>query len=53
VAASLLDARADAAELAILFTGEHNIPAQKAYLALGFEHIGDYKIVLLREAMAP
>lgn len=49
VAVSLLDARADSAELAILFTGEENIPAQKAYLALGFEHIGDYQITLLRE----
>ncbi len=51
VAASLLDARADSAELAILFTGEDNIPAQKAYLALGFEHIGDYQITLLREEL--
>lgn len=51
VATSLLDARADSAELAILFTGEENIPAQKAYLALGFEHVGDYQITLLREGL--
>lgn len=51
VAVSLLDARADSAELAILFTGEDNIPAQKAYLALGFEHIGDYQITLLHEGL--
>jgi len=48
VAASLLDARAEGAEKAILFTGESNIPAQRAYSALGFHHIGDYRIVLLR-----
>ncbi|MGE5263645.1 MAG: GNAT family N-acetyltransferase [Acidobacteriota bacterium] len=47
VAASLLDARAEGAKLGILFTGEHNITAQKAYEALGFRHIGDYRIMLL------
>jgi predicted GNAT family acetyltransferase len=47
VAASLLDARADGAKVGILFTGEHNIPAQKAYEPLGFQHIGDYRILLL------
>ncbi|MBN1581559.1 MAG: hypothetical protein JXA89_12720 [Anaerolineae bacterium] len=50
VAASLLDARADSVEQAILFTGEKNIPAQKAYMALGFRPIGDYRIALLQEA---
>ena len=49
VAASLLDARAEGAETAILFTGEDNIPAQKAYQALGFRRIGDYRLVLLRK----
>ena len=48
VAASLLDARAEGAEKAILFTGESNIAAQRAYTALGFRHIGDYRILLLR-----
>jgi predicted GNAT family acetyltransferase len=47
VAASLLDARAGNVERAILFTGKTNIAAQKAYVALGFRHIGDYRIVLL------
>ena len=51
VAASLLDARAEGVEQAILFTGEENIPAQKAYQALGFRQIGDYRIVLLRSAI--
>ena len=47
VAASLLDARSQGVEKAILFTGEDNTAAQKAYTALGFAHIGDYRIVLL------
>jgi len=47
VAASLLGARAENVERAILFTGRTNIAAQKAYAALGFQHIGDYRIVLL------
>lgn len=48
VAASLRDARADGVPKAILFTGEDNIAAQKAYEALGFRHIGDYCITILR-----
>jgi predicted GNAT family acetyltransferase len=48
VAASLLDARLEGVEKAILFTGESNIAAQKAYVALGFRHIGDYRIILFR-----
>ncbi len=48
VAASLLDARDEGGvETAVLFTDENNIPAQKAYEALGFRHIGDYRILLL------
>ena len=49
VAASLLDARAEGAHTAILFTGVENVAAQKAYLALGFRQIGNYRLVLLRE----
>jgi RimJ/RimL family protein N-acetyltransferase len=51
VAQSLLDARADGAEMAILFTGDDNFPAQKAYTALGFRHVGDYCITILKEAI--
>lgn len=53
VAQSLLDARAEGVEKAILFTGHDNLPAQKAYTALGFQHVGDYCILLLREAIHP
>jgi RimJ/RimL family protein N-acetyltransferase len=48
VATSLLDARAEGVEKSVLFTGEENLAAQKAYTALGFRHIGDYRLVLLQ-----
>jgi predicted GNAT family acetyltransferase len=48
VAASLLDARAEGAVKSILFTGVGNLPAQRAYAALGFRHVGDYRLLLLR-----
>jgi predicted GNAT family acetyltransferase len=48
VAASLLDARAQGVQTAILFTGEENLPAQKAYTALGFRRAGEFRLVLLR-----
>lgn len=47
VAASLLDARAQGVVTSILFTGVRNVPAQRAYMGLGFQHIGDYRLVLL------
>ena len=47
VAGSLLDARADGAVEAILFTEADNHPAQRAYESLGFERVGDYGMVLL------
>jgi predicted GNAT family acetyltransferase len=47
VAASLLDARSERVQQAILFTGVGNVAAQKAYAALGFRHIGEYRMVLL------
>jgi RimJ/RimL family protein N-acetyltransferase len=52
VAASLLDARAEGAHTAILFTGEDNLPAQKAYTALGFRHVGAFRLVLLKTPIA-
>jgi uncharacterized protein len=48
VAASLLDARAEGVKKGILFTGEENIAAQKAYESLGFRSIGDYRLLLLK-----
>lgn len=49
VAASLLDFRAQGVEKAILFTGDENLPAIKAYKALGFRRVGDFRLVLLQE----
>jgi predicted GNAT family acetyltransferase len=43
----LLDARAEGVTTSILFTGINNTPAQRAYVALGFRHIGDYRLMLL------
>lgn len=51
VAASLLDARAEGVTTAILFTPEDNIPAQRAYEALGFRHIDSYRIVLFKSPL--
>jgi RimJ/RimL family protein N-acetyltransferase len=48
VAASLLDARAEGAHKAVLFTAGSNAPARKAYRALGFRPVGNYRLVLLR-----
>jgi RimJ/RimL family protein N-acetyltransferase len=45
VAGSLVMAREEGVERAILFTGEDNTPAQRAYEALGFRPIGDYGLV--------
>jgi uncharacterized protein len=53
VAASLLEARATGVPLAILFTGLGNVPARRAYEALGFRQVGDYRIVLLRQPLSP
>jgi predicted GNAT family acetyltransferase len=49
VAASLLDAQEEGANRAILFTADNNVPAQKAYLALGFRRIGSYRLTILRK----
>jgi predicted GNAT family acetyltransferase len=47
----LLDARTEGVKKGILFTGEDNIAAQRAYEALGFRCIGDYSIMLLRSPL--
>jgi predicted GNAT family acetyltransferase len=52
VAASLGSARAGGATAAILFTGVDNLPAQRAYQALGFSRIGDYRLLLLRQGIS-
>lgn len=46
VAGSLLEARARGVRRSVLFTGETNAAAQRAYVAIGFRPIGDYGIVM-------
>jgi uncharacterized protein len=48
VAASLLSARTRGVARAVLFTGLENAPARRAYVALGFRALDDYRLVLLR-----
>lgn len=48
VAGSLLEARSAGASLAVLFTGEENVSARRAYEALGFRVVGDYGLVIFR-----
>jgi predicted GNAT family acetyltransferase len=47
VALSLVGARDEGVKRAILFTPEDNLPAIAAYRALGFERVGDFKLLLL------
>lgn len=46
VAASLELARSNGATRSVLFTGETNLAAQRAYLALGYRVVGDFGLVL-------
>ncbi len=46
VAGSLQIARSEGVSRSVLFTGEENIPAQRAYLSIGFHIISDYGLVL-------
>lgn len=46
VAHSLIEARRRGAERAILFTGEDNPAAIRAYRSLGFERFGDFRLTL-------
>jgi uncharacterized protein len=45
VAGALSMARAAGVRTAVLFTGEDNLAAQRAYIALGFRAIGDYGLM--------
>jgi len=47
VAGALLAARADGVRRGVLFTGENNVPAQRAYAALGFRRVGDWALIFL------
>jgi ribosomal protein S18 acetylase RimI-like enzyme len=53
VAGSLLAARAQGARRSVLFTGEDNVAAQRAYAALGFTRTGDWALVFLAKSLRP
>jgi predicted GNAT family acetyltransferase len=46
VAGSLLHAVGQGAHRSVLFTGESNLPARRAYESLGYEAVGDYGLLL-------
>ena len=46
VAGSILDAQKEGVARVILFTGEENFPAQRAYRSLGFRECGDFGLVV-------
>jgi RimJ/RimL family protein N-acetyltransferase len=50
VATSLLAARAQGVPLAVLFAGDYNIAAQKAYRSLGFRQVGEFRLVRLKDS---
>ncbi|HEX8438300.1 GNAT family N-acetyltransferase [Archangium sp.] len=49
VAGSLRMALAEGARSSVLYTPIDNLPAQRAYRALGFEEVGDYGVILLEQ----
>ena len=53
VAGALLAARAEGVGRGVLFTGETNIPAQRAYAALGFARVGDWALMFLAAPARP
>jgi predicted GNAT family acetyltransferase len=53
VAASLLAARDAGVERSILFTGQDNDFARRAYLALGYEVVGEYGIAFFAPEADP
>jgi RimJ/RimL family protein N-acetyltransferase len=46
VAGSILDVQKEGVAKVILFTGEDNFPAQRAYRSLGFRECGDFGLVV-------
>ena len=53
VAGALLAARAAGARRSVLFTGLANVAARRAYTALGFERVGDWGLLFLRQPARP
>jgi predicted GNAT family acetyltransferase len=53
VAGALLAARAEGARRGVLFTGETNVQAQRAYAALGFTRVGDWALFFFADPVRP
>jgi RimJ/RimL family protein N-acetyltransferase len=53
VAGALLVARAGGVRRSVLFTGDTNEPAKRAYAALGFERVGDWGLLLMKTPARP
>lgn len=53
VAGSLLEAKANGVGRGVLFTAIENTPAQRAYEALGFKRLGEFRIVLYKRPVTP
>lgn len=53
VAGSLQHARKRGVRMAILFTDEENVAAQRSYAAIGFRPIGDYALVFFVTTTSP
>jgi ribosomal protein S18 acetylase RimI-like enzyme len=53
VAGALLAARAEGARRGVLFTGESNLPARRAYAALGFTRVVDWALLFLETHARP
>jgi len=53
VAGALLAARVEGVRRGVLFTGESNLPARRAYAALGFTRVGDWALLFLKTPARP
>lgn len=52
VAASLADARTRGVRRCVLFTAIENLPAQRAYEAIGFKRIGEFRLLVFNRPVA-
>jgi ribosomal protein S18 acetylase RimI-like enzyme len=53
VAGALRAARDAGVQRGVLFTGDDNVAAQRAYTALGFERVGDWGLLFLKTPVLP
>jgi RimJ/RimL family protein N-acetyltransferase len=53
VAGALRAVRAEGVRRGVLFTGDANVPAQRAYAALGFRRVGDWGLLFLKTPARP